>query len=59
VTPPGNATTWSRQSARVALAGGSITQAQFVKVMSDISTWEQTQINNARSVLQATDTAPA
>jgi hypothetical protein len=54
VAPVGNMTTWSRQSAKAALAGGAITQAQFVSVMGAIATWEQTQVNNARATLQAT-----
>jgi hypothetical protein len=32
-TPPGNQTTWSRASATVALAAGSITQGQYNSVM--------------------------
>jgi hypothetical protein len=59
VAPPGNSTTWSRASARVALANGSITQSQFVTVMQSITGWEQTQIDNARDTLRATgDTLP-
>jgi hypothetical protein len=54
VTPPGSATTWCRASAKAALASGAITQSQFVSVMGWIAMWEQTQINNARSTLQAT-----
>jgi hypothetical protein len=60
VTPPGNMTSWSRASAKAALASGAITQSQFVSVMSWIATWEQEQISAAKSVLRSTgDLAPA
>jgi hypothetical protein len=60
VAPPGNATTWSRVSARAALASGAISQSQFVTVMGAISGWEQAQNGSAKSVLRATgDVGPA
>jgi len=59
VTPPGNATTWSRQSARVALGNGGITQSQFVAVMLAISGWEQSQNSLAKATLRSnSDFAP-
>jgi hypothetical protein len=54
VSPVGNMTTWSRASAKAALASGAITQAQFVSIMQAIATWEQAQVNNARATLAAT-----
>lgn len=60
VTPPGNATTWSRYSAESARAFGSITQAQYVSVMNAIGLWEQEQISSAKATLRATgDLGPA
>jgi hypothetical protein len=60
VTPPGNATAWSRASAKAALAAGSITAAQFVAVMNWINIWEQEQISLAKQTLRGTgDLAPA
>jgi hypothetical protein len=58
VTPPGNATTWSRASARAALGAGSITQAQYVAVMGAISSWEEAQNTNAKATLRASDNFP-
>ena len=59
VAPPANATTWSRQSARAALASGAITQNQFVAVMGAISSWEENQNGLAKSTLRGTgDSAP-
>jgi hypothetical protein len=43
LAPVGNATTWSRASARAALAAGGITQSQFVSVMQAIASWESSQ----------------
>jgi hypothetical protein len=47
VAPIGNMTTWSRYSARAALAAGSITYSQFVSVMNFLGTYEQEQRNQA------------
>jgi hypothetical protein len=59
VAPPGNATTWSRSTARAALGSGAITHAQFVAVMGAISNWEENQNGLAKSTLRGTlDTAP-
>jgi hypothetical protein len=59
VAPAGNATTWSRATARAALGSGAITQAQFVAVMSAISNWEENQNGLAKSTLRGTgDSAP-
>ena len=54
-----NASTWSRASARVALANGDITQSQFVYLMQSISGWEQSQNSLAKATLRNTgDTLP-
>jgi hypothetical protein len=59
VAVPGNGTTWSRQTARVALANGGITQSQYVAVMAWLSMQEQELISAAKSVLRNSgDTAP-
>jgi hypothetical protein len=44
-----NASTWSRASARVALANADITQAQYVALMQAISGWEQAQNSLAKA----------
>jgi hypothetical protein len=60
VAPVGNATTWSRSSAKSALASGSLTQAQFISVMNFLANYEQEQVSAAKSVLRNTgDLAPA
>jgi hypothetical protein len=60
VAPAQNSTTWSRQSARVALANGTITQSQFVAVMQWITMTEQETVSAAKSVLRNSgDLAPA
>jgi hypothetical protein len=54
-----NQTTWSRASARVALANGDITAAQFTYLMQSISGWEQSQNSLAKATLRNTgDTLP-
>jgi hypothetical protein len=53
VTPTGNLTSWSRVSARAALAAGSITQSQFVSVMHFLTMIEQVQVTAAKDVLRA------
>jgi hypothetical protein len=50
--PPGNATTWSRASARSALANGALTQSQFTTLMQQISGWEQAQNSLAKATLR-------
>lgn len=40
-----NGVNWSRATARAALGNGSITQAQYVQLMSAISGWEQSQMD--------------
>jgi hypothetical protein len=47
-----NQSTWSRASARVALANGDITAAQFVYLMQSISGWEQAQNSSAKATLR-------
>ena len=49
--PPGNAT-WSRASARSALANGGLTQSQFTTLMQQISGWEQAQNSSAKATLR-------
>jgi hypothetical protein len=59
-TPPGNIASWSRQSAAAAANAGTISQAQYVTIVTAIAGWEGCQIANARSTLQATgDVGPA
>jgi hypothetical protein len=41
--PLGNATTWSRASARAAYSAGPINQTQFNAVMNALEVYEQTQ----------------
>jgi hypothetical protein len=45
---PGNATTWSRYTARAAYAAGTINQTQFNEVMNALAVYEQTQYQSAR-----------
>jgi hypothetical protein len=52
-TLPGNATAWSRDVARAALANGTITQSQFVTAMQAIAGWEQAQNSLAKATLRA------
>jgi hypothetical protein len=53
-SPVGNATTWSRLSATVALANGSITQGQYNSVMKALEVYKQTQVDNARDPVRGT-----
>ena len=47
-----NQSTWSRVSAKAALANADITQAQFVSLMQSISGWEQAQNSSAKATLR-------
>jgi len=47
-----NQTTWSRVSAKAAVANGDITQSQFVYLMQTISSWEEGQNSNAKATLR-------
>jgi hypothetical protein len=47
-----NASTWSRASARAALANSDIMQSQFVSLMGAIAGWEQAQNSNAKATLR-------
>jgi len=58
VTPLGNATGWSRYSARAAYAAGSITQGQFVNIMNALANYEQTQYEIARDSESITGVLP-
>ena len=49
---PGNATTWSRVTAKAALASGALTAAQYVDAMQRISGWEQAQNSLAKATLR-------
>jgi hypothetical protein len=57
VTPPGNATTWSRASAKAALSSGAISQSQFVSVMGAIASWESAQNSAAYDSIRGTGLA--
>jgi hypothetical protein len=46
--PLGNATTWSRSSARVAFGSGLISQGAFNAIMNALSNYERTQYQAAR-----------
>lgn len=48
VTPPGNATTWSRYSANSALAAGTITFSQWISVRNYLANYEQEQCSGLR-----------
>ena len=54
VSAPGNATTWSCDVARAALASGAITQSQFIAAMAALAGWEESQNSLAKSTLRAT-----
>jgi hypothetical protein len=47
-----NQTTWSRASAKAALANADITQSQFISLMQAISSWEEAQNGNAKATLR-------
>jgi hypothetical protein len=48
LAPLGNATTWSRTSARAAYASGSITQSAFNQIMNALEVYEQVSYQSAR-----------
>lgn len=53
----GNSTTWSRNSARAALAEGLITQSQYNAIWNALACYEQTQVDAARDTLRGTGLA--
>jgi hypothetical protein len=52
-SPPGNATTWSRDVARAALANGTLTQSAYIDALRRIAGWEQSQNSLAKAILRA------
>jgi hypothetical protein len=48
LAPLGNATTWSRYSARAAYSSGLISQGAFNQIMNALQVYEATQYQQAR-----------
>jgi hypothetical protein len=57
-SPPGNASTWSRTSARAALAAGQIDQRGYNEILNALAVYEQTQYQNARDTEGSTGMLP-
>jgi hypothetical protein len=47
-SPPGNSTTWSRTSARAALAAGQIDQRGYNLILNALENYEATSYQSAR-----------
>jgi hypothetical protein len=57
-SPLGNATTWSRASARAAYGAGQITQGAFNAIMNALSNYERVQYLAARDSEGSTGVLP-